>query len=378
MSHAGEPYPVATGSTRTYLVLAPSSGFGGGIERVAESLCESLPGDVVRVDLFRSQRTAQPQGGLLAKMRFTCDAILQCVRHRPDEIVCMLAGLLPIAVVLGTAGRRPVTLVAYGIEVWAPMTNVERFLVRRCSRLLAISSFTADLLARRARVDRSLVVVLPLAIPDSLARAAIFRDVPAEPVPSNVVLTVGRMDRDHRYKGHLWVAEAWPLVIAARPDARWLVIGDGNDVGALEARCVELGIQETVIVRRSVDDGELADAYAHAAVMVLPSIADVDATPPTGEGFGLVYAEAGAFGVPSIAAVSGGGSSDIVEDGISGLTVQPGDSGALALAILALLDDAELRRRLGTAARDRVRERHLPDGFAARVRASFSGLPRTE
>ena len=93
-------------------------------------------------------------------------------------------------------------------------------------------------------------------------------------------------------------------------------------------------------------------------------MADVDACPPTGEGFGLVYAEAGAFGLPSIASKAGGGALDYVRDGETGLTVSPGDHAGLVGALSTLLDDDTVRGRLGAAARRRTLGAHLPECFA--------------
>jgi glycosyltransferase involved in cell wall biosynthesis len=81
----------------------------------------------------------------------------------------------------------------------------------------------------------------------------------------------------------------------------------------------------------------------------------VVAVPSHREGFGVVCAEAMAHGRPVVAAAVGG-LLDLVVDEETGLLVQPGDVGALRAALQRLLDDEELRRRLGAAGRERVRE----------------------
>lgn len=96
--------------------------------------------------------------------------------------------------------------------------------------------------------------------------------------------------------------------------------------------------------------------------------------PPVGEGFGLVYAEAAALALPSVASGAGGGSVDLVEHGVTGLTVPPEDRAALAAAIVRLLRDGSLARRLGLAARKRVAERHTPEHFARALQNAL--LPR--
>ena len=144
-----------------------------------------------------------------------------------------------------------------------------------------------------------------------------------------------------------------------------------RSVDDLLAHCRELGIRHAVTFLGGVSDEDLIHAYREADVFVLPSVAQAQYQPPTGEGFGLVYAEAGAFGVPSIASTSGGGALDFVENGVTGMTTAPGDSADLAAAILRLLSDPQERSRLGQAAQDRVRVHHLPGQFGTRLASAL-------
>jgi glycosyltransferase involved in cell wall biosynthesis len=156
-----------------------------------------------------------------------------------------------------------------------------------------------------------------------------------------------------------------PRVLTERPGVRWLVVGQGADLPVLRARCENLGVGHAVDFAGGVEDESLIKAYRRADVFVLPSRADPEAVPPVGEGFGLVFAEAGAFGVPSIGSSAGGGSLEFVRNEKTGLTVPPNDPEALFGAIVRLMDDAELRARLGQGARELVQSRHLPSQFSA-------------
>lgn len=187
-----------------------------------------------------------------------------------------------------------------------------------------------------------------------------------------MLLTVSRIDRRARYKGLFEIAESLPLVLASEPRARWVVAGSGDDLEELRARSRELGVADSVTFLGEVPDAELAKLYPDAAALVLPSIADVSGPSVTGEGFGLVYAEAGAFGVPSIASTAGGGSLDFVVHEKTGLLVPPGDREALAAAILRLLEDHDLREQLGTAARDCVLKCHRLGDFSASLRSALA------
>ena len=92
---------------------------------------------------------------------------------------------------------------------------------------------------------------------------------------------------------------------------------------------------------------ELAACYAHADIFALPS---------TGEGFGLVFLEAMAFGCP-LAGAAWGGTTDLVKDGVNGLLVPPHDPDRLAEALGCLLRDDALRAELGRHGREIVRRK---------------------
>ena len=356
-------------TAKRLLLLAPSIGFGGGIERVADAMERAWEGPVDRVDLYRSQRHDVPAGNPWAKTMFAA-ASIAASRRRPDVVLALHVGLLPVAAMASAVTRAELGLMAIGSEVWAPMRPLRRVMIQRCSRVLAISSFTKFWVAQRAGIDSARVAVVPLPVDEDLAERALSNGHAAATELN--LLTVSRINRDHRYKGHFEIAESLPLVLARQPKARWIVAGDGDDLGALRAYCREIGVAEAVTFLGRVSDRELSNQYAHAAALVLPSVADATASPPTGEGFGLVYAEAGAFGVPSIASAAGGGSLDFVIHEHTGLVVPPADSETLAAAMLRLLEDCRLRKRLGTAARQRVLERHLLPHFSESIRSTLS------
>ena len=111
--------------------------------------------------------------------------------------------------------------------------------------------------------------------------------------------------------------------------------------------------------RGFVPPAELGPYYERAAVVVCPS---------RREGYGVVAREAMAHARP-VVATAVGGLTDAVEDGVTGLLVPARDPAALRAALARLLGDAELRSRLGTAARERARERF---GQEAAARATLA------
>ncbi len=145
-------------------------------------------------------------------------------------------------------------------------------------------------------------------------------------------------------KGVPVLLEAFAAARRARPDLTLTLVGDGPDRPVLEADAARLGIAGAVRFAGYRAQDEVADLLASHDALVLPSFA---------EGVPVVLMEALAAYMPVIATAVGG-VGELVKDGETGLLVAPGDAGALQAAIAALLDDAEIRDRMGAAGRARV------------------------
>ncbi len=107
-------------------------------------------------------------------------------------------------------------------------------------------------------------------------------------------------------------------------------------------------------------------------VPALMASMDVMAVPSLNEGFGRVIIEAGALGVPVVGA-NAAGIPEVIEEGVTGLMVPPRDDGALADAIVRLLDDDALRKRMAVVAPTRVRERFDPTRQVATLQRLWAG-----
>jgi len=177
------------------------------------------------------------------------------------------------------------------------------------------------------------------------------------------VLFVGRLLPHKGVDVLLEAAEAgWEIELVGAPlDARYR-----DDLNQLAAG-------KRVSFRGAVSDAELEEAYARAAVVVVPSVyrnryGQETAVP---ELLGLVAIEAGARGIPVVASRVAS-LPEVVEDGVTGLLVPPGDPAALREAVGALLRDPPQRERLGRAAQQRVSER-FTWGRAAEVALAAYG-----
>jgi glycosyltransferase involved in cell wall biosynthesis len=147
-----------------------------------------------------------------------------------------------------------------------------------------------------------------------------------------LVCAVGRLSPE---KGHGFLLAAFRGVIAAVPEARLILVGEGPLCSRLQAQVTRWGLSDHVTFAGYRDDVEAI--IAASELLVMPSLR---------EGFGDPIIEAMALQRPVIASRVGG-MMEIVRDGQTGLLVPPGDPGTLALAIINLLTDPQARERMG-------------------------------
>lgn len=161
-----------------------------------------------------------------------------------------------------------------------------------------------------------------------------------------IVLFVGGLDRAHYFKGVETLLEAKVLV----PEAKLIVVGDGDIRPHYEEMAEKLGIKDKVIFAGPVSRNDLPKYYNLADVVVLPSV-------DQSEAFGIVLAEAAACGKPVVASNLPGVRS-VVEYGINGFLAEPGDPKQLAEKINDLIFNADLRWQFGDNGRTKVLEKY--------------------
>lgn len=238
---------------------------------------------------------------------------------------CSVAHTLP--------GRRWLKAVGGPIETWA---------TRRADAVLVLTErLRAAAIAGGAAADR--VHVVPSGVrPECFTGATPSSDAwaPLEPARSRVVF-VGRLAEQ---KDPLTLVEAAARV---RSDgARFLLVGDGPLRGAVEARIAALGLGDRVRVTGFLPHEEVPAVLRGADVMVLPSAY---------EELGSALLEAMRAGLPVVASRTGG-IPEIVEDGVTGLLVAPGDAAGFAAAVDRMLGDPLRARAMGRAGSTRALE----------------------
>ena len=217
--------------------------------------------------------------------------------------------------------------------------------VAGAQRIVAVSRFTRDatarLLGRDAAVDGRIVLIENGVDPRRFCPGPKREDLLACYGIEGAFVFVS-VCRLLEKKGIDHAIRAFAAVAATFPDCRYLVVGDGPYRARLEAIAAAAGVTERVVFSGQVAEEDLVDHYRLGDVFVMPNreLANGDT-----EGFGLVFLEANACGVPVVAGCAGG-SPDAVRDGVNGLVVDGRDLGAITAAMRRLRTDAGLRADL--------------------------------
>lgn len=333
-----------------------ASGFRGG-ERQTQLLIEAL-----RPSVPRQRLVARAGAPLVERFADVSGVAVTAVRGRLSAVAATAAaGLVhahethgaQVALVRKQLSRTPILVTRRVVGV--PSSSLfTRAIYRRADRVVAVSGAIAAVLER---FDPGLCVVR---IPDACGGLPASADrVGALRAAHSGKFLVGQIAAyEFAHKGQDVLLDAASRLRAEHPDVEVVFVGAGRDEGPLRARAAAL---TNVAVEGWTD--HVGDYLGAFDLFVLPSIH---------EGLGSILLDAMEFGLPIVAS-DVDGIPDVVEDGVNGLLVPPGDADALAAAIGTLRDDPALRRAI--AARNRAKAAVLDAAhMAARYLRVYSEL----
>jgi glycosyltransferase involved in cell wall biosynthesis len=312
------------------------------------------------------RRRPTPLGDLRALFRLHREFL----RWRPDIVATHTAKA-------GTLGRLAAVMAAVPVRVHTFHGHVlhgyfgsigsvlvrasERFLGSLTTQFIVISpEIAADL--GHAGIGRDKTTLIPLGLD---------LDALAEPRESRLraQLEIGEQQPVAGLVGRLVPIKAPALFLAAAgrvlqslPEARFVVVGDGPLRGQLERQAVDLGLGDRVSFTGWRSD--LAEVYGALDLVVCCSL---------NEGTPVSVIEASAAG-KAVVGTWVGGMPSVIQDGVTGLLVPPGEEEALAAAMTRLLADASLARQMGSAGSTLSRERHSSARMVSQVRALYLRL----
>ena len=283
---------------------------------------------------------------------------------------------LPLGLI-GPSLRLPYDLVLHGAEVTVPgrlpgSKQTLSWVLRHARHIVAAGGYPAAEAEHAAGRALPITVVPPGVDTERFHPLSDYERVRARidfdlPVEAELILSISRLVPR---KGFDTAIRAVASLQRSRPDLVLAIAGGGRDRERLERLATELGASVRFLGRVSNED--LPRLYGCADVYTMPCRNRWGGLEQ--EGFGIVFVEAAACGVPQVAGDSGG-AAEAVADGETGIVVaRPDDHREVAAAIEALLDDPVRRRAMGSAARERAAAMFSYDVLARRLGESLGAL----
>jgi len=291
---------------------------------------------------FWLARVRRPRGLRPARiMALNACGLALALERRPAAVLSGHIVTGPAALAARALVRVPVVQYVHAEEL-ERRPVLARNVLRRVDAVIAVSRHSQSLVRALGVPHGRVHVVYPGVDDPGEADSAPGNRAPA-------IVVISRLEE--RYKGHDVLLRALPLVRSQVPAAHLHVIGDGALRSHLESLAHALAVDGAVTFHGRVSDQERDELMRTSSVFAMLSRVDAAGA---AEGFGIVYVEAGRFGLPVVA---GGvaGALDAVVDGETGYLVDPEDHVAAADAITSLLSQPALAQRFGAAGRERAR-----------------------
>ncbi len=298
---------------------------------------------------------------LFKKIKFMALFFWSVIFKRPKLIISNYINLLKPCVIIYPFLKIDYVVVAYGVDVWNLEGFLEKMVLKNAKRVASFSKFTTLKINEQIKLKGK---IFPLPPPIS---ANSFSPQPKNVhlmekytlKESKVILTVARLKTSEARKGYNSVIKVLPKVIKEIPNAKYLLVGSGNDIPRLKALVTALCLEDYVVFCGFVPNEKLIDYYNLCDVFIMPS---------EKEGFGIVFLEALACGKPVIAG-NKDGAVDALLNGKLGVLVDPNNEEEIARAIIKVLRGEVDKSVLdGEYLREKVLEAYGLDKFKERVK----------
>jgi len=269
------------------------------------------------------------------RIYFTLKAIRQSTKA--DVFILSHINLAVIGVIIKLINPRcKVWLFAHGIEVWRPLSAIKRYLLKCCDKVICVSKFTKEEVIKRHNISPEICVVLnnmvdpAMEVPTEMTKPDYLRERYNLKTGEPIIFTLTRLASTELYKGYEQVIDALSALKQKFPGIKYIISGkyDLPEKAKIQALIKHHNLEGQVILTGFIPEEELVDHFLLADVFVLPS---------KKEGFGIVFIEAMACGLPVICG-NADGSIDAIRGGELGVAVNADDPTELRTAITARLE----------------------------------------
>jgi glycosyltransferase involved in cell wall biosynthesis len=307
----------------------------------------------------------QDRHPLLERSKLAATLARGCVLNSYQHLVCGHVLLAPLVGPLCSFFQIPYTTIIYGKEVWNPVPPRQQRALCNSAGIWANSRYSRDLACEANHLDTQKFHMLPC-----IVDGQVFRPGPKQSDllthyglhHSRVLMTVARLWSGDIYKGVDVTIRALPIIQQTFPDVKYLVVGRGDDQPRLAKLAEDLGVIDRVVFAGFVPSEDLVAHYRLADAYVMPSR----------EGFGIVYLEAMACGVPVLAG-DDDGSADPLQDGRLGWQVPYRDVEAVAQACIQVLQGQD-QRCDGIWLRQKTLAHFSPSSLQSTLKTFFASI----
>jgi phosphatidyl-myo-inositol dimannoside synthase len=281
---------------------------------------------------YTQQQTYHPFNG--KRLKFVLWAIRQSLKQ--DVIILGHLNLALIGVfVKRIAPKKKLIIICHGIEVFEPVMGLKKKALQQADHILAVSSFTKQQLVTRQSLPVEKITVFPNTIdpffkfPVDFTKPAYLQERYGIAPHEKVILTLTRLNSNEGYKGYDTLVTILPELLKQTIPFKYILAGkaDAAELQRMNTLIASLGLEQQVIMPGFIADEEVTDHYLLADVFVMPS---------KGEGFGIVYTEAMACGLPVIAG-NKDGSTEALQFGELGTLIDPDSPEELTHALVNVL-----------------------------------------
>ena len=241
---------------------------------------------------------------------------------KPDIVILSHINLAIVGLLIKAINPKcKVWLIAHGIEVWRPLSEMKKSLLKRCDKVICVSNFTKQQMINLHGTDAAKCTVLNNAV-DPFMKLPVTFTKPGHLLKrywltdkNPVIFTLTRLASTEQYKGHDQVIKVISTLKEKFPGIRYMLAGqyDHSEEIRIQKLISEYKVDKEVILPGFIKEDELSDYFLLADLFVLPS---------KKEGFGIVFIEALACGLPVICG-NVDGSVDAIRDGELGTAINP-------------------------------------------------------
>ncbi len=266
---------------------------------------------------------------------------------KADIIIISHINLALPALLLKIIAGKKIFVLAHGIEVWRPLNLIKKMMLRSADQILAVSNFTKQKITSLHQLQKVQIDVLNNCFDPFFKFSENFTK------PKNllnkyglkenqpVLFALTRLSYQEQYKGYDIVIKQLPAIISHFPDLVYIIAGkaDQKEKERIEKLIAENNLQKHVLLTGFLPEEEVTNHYLLADIFIMPS---------RQEGFGIVFIEAMANGLPVIAG-NIDGSVDALKQGELGKLIHPDNEEEIRIAIIGLLNNpvnkAELAKK---------------------------------